>query len=602
MKEERLQDRRKDCEIQFSSSPTSESASSSSSSGNWHHHQERPSSNAMRRKGTASPHPIPLSARDQALVAIIAANGTSPSSVVDVSPMASPRSTIVTLSSHLQREYGPVSSPAVGGDTGDYKSVQNKFNCSTASMLVDSYAILNSETALVKAQVEVEQQKHKDKLRRTLKRIQQRLLKANEGLQAARETNQQVIQEMDQLKRGLEYEQQKNQKQQRRATERNDRLLKSRERLRNRIELLEQEKLTWQQEREELTLQLQQQQQQQLDGLATNAFTCPEEGSSTVATTTTIAYCSDEYVGDVQPFDLSTIVESPSESREEVQEFIESIQNAELEEATTKLKFEQKLLKLKNDEMTQLKSVFHKVSSELESMKEDVQRQEEEFFFLKEDVQRQLGSYQYSAEQNSQLEANVELFEGRLQSEHTKMALQEAFVDSLESQIYMGQEAQRKQAEEIDRLRLLVSEIQQREADERFLQSSRKRVDERGHMESIRDGNETIKTNVSEAQPTPNTAGGTNYVSSEMLELLEAYDRSQNEIRSLKDELERIMEEKEIAVREAREDKQAFSEAALAEINRLTGIRDMLQRKNYRQKQAIVDLKTRLGVVDEIAK
>jgi predicted nuclease with TOPRIM domain len=629
MKEETLYDRRNGFQWKPAVVPISESVTSSSpptSSSPYstkRHHKERLASGAIHTPVAALSHrPLPHNALDQALLTIIAASIASPSDVETPSLMASPFcSPLGTLSAHLRREYGPVPSPppfaAAGvGDTGDQHSVQSEYSSSTAAMLIESDAIWNTVTALVKERVQVEQQKQKDKLRRTLKRMQQRLIKTKGELQKAQYTNQQLIHEKDELQRGLEFEQQKNltqQATQRRATERKDRLLKSTDRLRNRIVVLEEEKVTWQREREELTqrihaqqqqLLLQQQQQQPFDSLETSAFTHSVDEISTVATTTTAtAYSSDEYLNDTHALDLSTIVESPSTSRDEGQEFKELILHSELDEAKQKLRFEEKLLKLKNDEMAELESVFQKVASELESMHEKVQRKEEELFFVKEDVQRQQGSHQYLTEQNNRLQANVEILEGRLESEQAKMALQEAFVDSLKSQIYMGHEGQHKQAEEITRLRALV-ESQQRQADDRLLQLSKQRGDRQGHIQSIGDDDITLKGgNLSQTHTTMlKPVDGKNNVSQEMGDLLVSYGRSQREIRSLKDELERIMEENEIALRDANDDKQAFTEAAMAEINRLNGIRDRLQRKNYKQKQTIIDLKARLGIVDGVTR
>lgn len=534
--------------------------------------------------------PLLRNTLDQALMAMIAASVMSPSAA------SSSKSPPPSLSSHLRRKYGLMASSSAAGDVGD-QSENSECSSSTSAMLLETDAIWNSVKALVTAQVEVERQKHQDKLQRSLKRVRRRQIKAKATLETVRESNRQLIKKNDDLQRALEFEQQKNQQQeatQRRAAERNERLQKSVERLRKRLEIIEAEKVAWQRERGELTQQLQQHPHQHI---------APPAASSLSMLTTNndiIGYPSVYYVDDVQAFDLSTIVESPSASREEAQEFKESVLNAELNEATNKLLFEQKLLKMKNREMEQLETSFHRVATELEGMHENVQMKEEELFMLKQEVRRRQGSHQRLVEQNSRLEANVELLRCQLESEHSKMALQVAFTDSLKNQIYMGQEGQHKQAEEIIRLRQLV-ETQQRQSDERLIRLSQQFSQEEERRRST--GNEMpSEAGDSEVQGTQCNVVATNSgPPQELVALKQAYHRSQQEIRSLKDELERIVTENEIVLREAHEEKERFGEAALAEINRFAGIRGRLQRKNQKQKILIDELKRNVGVENNVS-
>eukprot|EP00536_Pseudo-nitzschia_multiseries_P017203 jgi/Psemu1/314129/fgenesh1_kg.1427_\ len=365
-------------------------------------------------------------------------------------------------------------------------------------------------TALVEEELQMQRDKHKEHLNRTVAKYKERR-------ERFIEENNQLRSERDEAKRELE-KCKKNYASQKRAAARNDRLQYQQK---NRIESLEEQKELiedLQSERDALldeVTKAQQQQQKTKDDLSALKFKVREDSQKRLSVMESLSVTWDTEQKEAKQKEalLNSELDIMSKTLKAEQEFarnrnkefekVEALYRSakkdlrsikmtmiakkeEMDEEIKIIKDSQKraadehkqTLKLKSDEIFMAETTIRNLKAELKLMRDKADSKEDSMAAIVDEMKKSKEKsggvdpeVKALREENSRFKSEVKELQRQVESYLANMALQQEFCDSLKSRIYKEQENEQQQVEEIHKLRKRIKK-QQKEVDAKDLQIS----------------------------------------------------------------------------------------------------------------------------------
>mmetsp|Transcript_8218 Transcript_8218/g.14957 ORF Transcript_8218/g.14957 Transcript_8218/m.14957 type:complete len:319 (+) Transcript_8218:94-1050(+) len=295
--------------------------------------------------------------------------------------------------------------------------------------------------------------------------------------------------------------------------------------------------------------------------------------------------------------------DSPTALRKQQKKNREAILSFQLQDITKKFEFQHKLLNMKNEELKLLQAANEALESDLETMKNDMNANENLVADLTQEVNKERELRESLVQVNGHLQSERKVLLEQLEVCRQKIASQQDFVVTLKDEISIRQQAQQKQAEElISRCNQMFEEqpyertkdeppIPEKHHAQEELQSNSVKKEkpqegplstqleskpdqlEQGSLEPLQPPATELKESyVSELEAVRQELIEAKKALTEKNQLEQALKESQQQVKSLQIELERVNIENKVALLQGKE------EVSTNTLDSFTGLVDLMDR------------------------
>jgi chromosome segregation ATPase len=308
--------------------------------------------------------------------------------------------------------------------------------CETAATVETE--IWNTAQKIIEDQLEKERAENRRNLDRVIQRFKGKRDRLKAELRKVQQEKSHLAKENDVLQKALGEEKKNGEKTlavHHRALDRNDRMQTSADRLRQHIEKLEQERFVWVEERSKLMCTLSDM-QAQVQRLKKTKKPYPVSSLHSL-----------DSIPEDKPTKQSDQNIANSTLRHEQTKNREAILSSQLEEVTKKFEFQGKLLKMKNNELSDLEASKKILSDDLASMSKKLESHENVVADLRQNVQTAKDSVKPISEENAHLRRNVSRLQELIGSFSEQVASQQSFVKNIKDHVHEGKVLQVKHAD-----------------------------------------------------------------------------------------------------------------------------------------------------------